>query len=81
MFHIGHEMVECLMRTPNPVETKSDSPKEQTLESRVQHSPVRRHWWIVDTVVWPFFLSLRWLLQSEIFFKRRSVFKSIHERH
>jgi hypothetical protein len=61
-FHIGHEMVKCLMREPNSVEAKRNSSKEPFLESRLQCSPIGRHWWIVDTVAWAFFLAVRWLL-------------------
>jgi len=50
------------MRKPNSAETEPNSSKEQLPETRLPCSPVRRHWWIVDTVAWALFIAVRWLL-------------------
>jgi hypothetical protein len=49
------------MREPISIKTKPNSSKEQFPETRLQCSPVGRHWWIVDTLAWALFLAVRWL--------------------
>jgi hypothetical protein len=63
MFHIGYEMVECLMRKANSAESKQDLPKRRSqvnrsCESRSQSPRVARKVWILDTLA----SALRWLL-------------------
>lgn len=63
MFHIGHEMVECLMRKANSAESKQGLPKRRSQvnrsrESRSQSPRVARKVWILDTLA----SALRWLL-------------------
>jgi hypothetical protein len=67
IFHIGHEMVECLMRKPDSSETRQDSLREQSQakssgESRSQESRVARQPRIVDMLTPTLFRVLRWLL-------------------
>ena len=63
IFHIGPEMVECLMRKANSTETKRDSPEKQSQvkrggEIRLRGSRVARKRWSVETLA----SALRWLL-------------------
>ncbi len=63
IFHIGPEMVECLMRRANSTNPKRDSPEKQSQansrgESRLQSPRVARKLWIVGTLA----SALRWLL-------------------
>jgi hypothetical protein len=55
IFHIGPEIVDCLMRKRNSAETVRDSPEQQSqLESRggsrLQGSRIARLPWIVGTL-------------------------------
>jgi hypothetical protein len=66
-FHIGHEMVECLMRRSNSAKTKQDCPEKQSrvnssTENRLQGSRVARKGWSVDKLCSALFLALRWIL-------------------
>jgi hypothetical protein len=63
IFHIGPEMVECLMRRANYAETKRNSPEKQPQvkssgESRLQSPHVARKRWAVETLA----SALRWLV-------------------
>jgi hypothetical protein len=67
IFHIGPEMVECLMRKRNSPETKRDSPKKQTQvknrgESGLPGPRVARKRWCGAALAAALFLALRWLL-------------------
>lgn len=71
IFHIGPEIVECLMRKSNSSETKRECPHTQidtqiaarkTRETRLQRSPAARTRWSVDKVASALLLALRWLL-------------------
>jgi hypothetical protein len=66
-FHIGHEMVECLMRRSNSTKTKQDCAEKQSrvsssTESRLQGSRVARKRWSLDKLVSALFIALRWIL-------------------
>ena len=67
IFHIGHEMVECLMRKPDSSETRQDCPRGQSQakssgEIRSQESRAARLPRIVDKLASTLFLVLRWLV-------------------
>jgi hypothetical protein len=67
MFHIGPEMVECLMRRSNSAKTKQDCPEKQSRrnsssESHLQGSRIARKRWSYDTLASALTLVLRWLL-------------------
>jgi hypothetical protein len=66
IFHIGPEIVECLMRKANSAETKRVCPEEQPQvkssgENRLQGPRVARKLWIVDRLASALLLALRWL--------------------
>jgi hypothetical protein len=67
IFHIGHEMVECLMRKANSADTKRESPEQQTQvkssgESGLEGPRVARRRWTIDTLASALFSALRSLL-------------------
>jgi hypothetical protein len=67
IFHIGHEMVECLMRKPNSAETRPDCPEKQSQpkssgESRLQGPRAARGKWRINTLASAVFSALRSLL-------------------
>jgi hypothetical protein len=67
IFHIGPEIVDCLMRKSNSAETNRDCPEEQSRvkssgESRLQGPRVARKRWSLDRLASALFLALRWLL-------------------
>jgi hypothetical protein len=66
-FHIGHEMVECLMRRSNSAKAKQDCPEKQSrvnsgAESHPQGSRIARKPWSVDKLASALFLALRRIL-------------------
>ena len=66
-FHIGPEMVECLMRRSNSAKTKQNCPEKQlrvndSSESRLKGPRVARKRWSVDKLASALFLALRWIL-------------------
>lgn len=66
MFHIGHEMVECLMRKPNPTEKKRECLEGhlRPKSSGERHLRVARgalDLLIGDTVASALLVALRWL--------------------
>ena len=67
IFHIGPEIVECLMRKPNPAESKQKDLEKcgRVKSSGESHSPVSRvarDPWSAETLASVLLLALRWLL-------------------
>ena len=65
MFHIGHEMVECLMGKPNSTETKRECleqhpPPKNSGESHLQRSQEAVDMLRMDTVASSLLVALRW---------------------
>jgi hypothetical protein len=66
MFHIGHEMAECLMRKQNSTETKLERLEEHPRPKNSGESHLRRSRGAVDmlrsdTVTSALLVALRWL--------------------
>jgi hypothetical protein len=66
MFHIGHEMAECLMRKPNSTETKRECLEEHPRPESSGESHLQRSRGAVDmlsggTVASALLVALRWL--------------------
>ena len=66
MFHIGHEMVECLMRKPNSTETKRKCSEQRPRRKNSGESHLPRSREAVDMlrsdiVASALLVALRWL--------------------
>jgi hypothetical protein len=67
IFHIGPEMVECLMRKAQAAESKQDTPATHFRRKRrgkdvAKAGRITPYHRIVETVASALFLILRWLL-------------------